>query len=47
MLVYVGDLLISLGRNNEATLVYKQLLERNPENVMYFKRLEEAHKPSE
>jgi peptide alpha-N-acetyltransferase len=30
----------------QASLVYKELLERNPENFFYFKRLEETRRPA-
>jgi peptide alpha-N-acetyltransferase len=41
-----GDILISLKRLYQASLVYKELLERNPENFFYFKRLEETRRPA-
>uniref|UniRef100_A0A3B3STV5 N-alpha-acetyltransferase 15, NatA auxiliary subunit n=2 Tax=Paramormyrops kingsleyae TaxID=1676925 RepID=A0A3B3STV5_9TELE len=41
-----GDLLIQLDRLDEATEVYRQLLERNPENWSYYRGLEKALKPA-
>lgn len=40
-----GELLIQLDRLDEATEVYRQLLERNPENWSYYRGLEKALKP--
>ncbi|XP_048826423.1 N-alpha-acetyltransferase 15, NatA auxiliary subunit a [Brienomyrus brachyistius] len=41
-----GELLIQLDRLDEATEVYRQLLERNPENWSYYHGLEKALKPA-
>ncbi|NWQ66757.1 NAA16 acetyltransferase, partial [Neopipo cinnamomea] len=40
-----GELLLQLGRLEEAVEVYKGLQERNPENWAYYKGLEKALKP--
>uniref|UniRef100_A0A4W4G428 N(alpha)-acetyltransferase 15, NatA auxiliary subunit n=1 Tax=Electrophorus electricus TaxID=8005 RepID=A0A4W4G428_ELEEL len=40
-----GDLLLSLGRSEEAADVYRRLQERNPENWSYYHGLEKALKP--
>lgn len=42
---HTGDLLLQLGRLEEAVEVYKGLQERNPENWAYYKGLEKALKP--
>ncbi|OXB74603.1 UNVERIFIED_CONTAM: hypothetical protein H355_013437 [Colinus virginianus] len=42
-----GELLLQLGRLEEAVDVYKGLQERNPENWAYYKGLEKALKPGE
>lgn len=44
--VSVGELLLKLERLDEATEVYRRLLERNPENWSYYHGLEKALKPS-
>ncbi|XP_035767409.1 N-alpha-acetyltransferase 15, NatA auxiliary subunit-like [Neolamprologus brichardi] len=41
-----GELLLKLERLDEATEVYRRLLERNPENWSYYHGLEKALKPS-
>ncbi|KAF0037930.1 hypothetical protein F2P81_010804 [Scophthalmus maximus] len=41
-----GELLLKLERLEEATEVYRQLQERNPENWSYYRGLENALKPS-
>lgn len=41
-----GELLLKLGRLEEATEVYHCLQERNPENWSYYRGLEKALKPS-
>ncbi|NXT91187.1 NAA15 acetyltransferase, partial [Anhinga rufa] len=41
-----GELLLQLGRLEEAVEVYKGLQERNPENWAYYKGLEKALKPA-
>ncbi|XP_015480603.1 N-alpha-acetyltransferase 15, NatA auxiliary subunit [Parus major] len=41
-----GELLLQLGRLEEAVEVYKGLQERNPENWSYYKGLEKALKPA-
>lgn len=41
-----GELLLKLGRLEEATEVYHCLQERNPENWSYYHGLEKALKPS-
>ena len=38
----LADILVQLNRLDDAAKVYWQLLERNPENVAYYKRLEEC-----
>uniref|UniRef100_A0A8C8FMB8 N(alpha)-acetyltransferase 15, NatA auxiliary subunit a n=1 Tax=Oncorhynchus tshawytscha TaxID=74940 RepID=A0A8C8FMB8_ONCTS len=40
-----GELLLQLDRSEEATEVYRQLQERNPENWAYYQGLEKALKP--
>ncbi|KAL0974228.1 hypothetical protein UPYG_G00217420 [Umbra pygmaea] len=40
-----GELLLKLNRTEEATEVYRQLQERNPENWAYYQGLEKALKP--
>lgn len=40
-----GELLLKLGRLEEATEVYHCLQERNPENWSYYRGLEKAQKP--
>uniref|UniRef100_A0A8C7WJH0 N(alpha)-acetyltransferase 15, NatA auxiliary subunit a n=1 Tax=Oncorhynchus mykiss TaxID=8022 RepID=A0A8C7WJH0_ONCMY len=42
-----GELLLQLDRSEEATEVYRQLQERNPENWAYYQGLEKALKPEE
>uniref|UniRef100_A0A3Q4I3J0 N-alpha-acetyltransferase 15, NatA auxiliary subunit n=1 Tax=Neolamprologus brichardi TaxID=32507 RepID=A0A3Q4I3J0_NEOBR len=42
-----GELLLKLERLDEATEVYRRLLERNPENWSYYHGLEKALKPKE
>lgn len=42
---HTGELLLQLGRLEEAVEVYKGLQERNPENWAYYKGLEKALKP--
>jgi len=44
-LFHTGELLLQLGRLEEAVDVYKGLQERNPENWAYYKGLEKALKP--
>ena len=39
-----GDLLLELGRHSEAESVYRTLLERNPENTAYYRRLFDARR---
>uniref|UniRef100_A0A8C8D0W2 Uncharacterized protein n=1 Tax=Oncorhynchus tshawytscha TaxID=74940 RepID=A0A8C8D0W2_ONCTS len=41
-----GELLLQLDRSEEATEVYRQLQERNPENWAYYQGLEKALKPA-
>ncbi|KAK6493513.1 N-alpha-acetyltransferase 15 [Huso huso] len=41
-----GELLLKLDRVEEATLVYRRLQERNPENWSYYHGLEKALKPA-
>ncbi|KAK1175224.1 N-alpha-acetyltransferase 15, NatA auxiliary subunit [Acipenser oxyrinchus oxyrinchus] len=41
-----GELLLKLDRMEEATLVYRRLQERNPENWSYYHGLEKALKPA-
>uniref|UniRef100_A0A8C9VDN2 N-alpha-acetyltransferase 15, NatA auxiliary subunit n=1 Tax=Scleropages formosus TaxID=113540 RepID=A0A8C9VDN2_SCLFO len=41
-----GELLLNLDRLEEAAAVYRQLLERNPENWSYYHGLEKALKPA-
>lgn len=38
----VGDLLMQLNRQADAERVWRQLLDRNPENLMYYQKLEEC-----
>uniref|UniRef100_A0A8B9KX54 N(alpha)-acetyltransferase 15, NatA auxiliary subunit b n=1 Tax=Astyanax mexicanus TaxID=7994 RepID=A0A8B9KX54_ASTMX len=40
-----GELLLNLGRSEEAADVYRRLQERNPENWSYYHGLEKAYKP--
>ncbi|XP_015462487.2 N-alpha-acetyltransferase 15, NatA auxiliary subunit b isoform X1 [Astyanax mexicanus] len=40
-----GELLLNLGRFEEAADVYRRLQERNPENWSYYHGLEKAYKP--
>lgn len=42
---HTGELLLQLGRLEEAVEIYKGLQERNPENWAYYKGLERALKP--
>ncbi|MGH0144530.1 UNVERIFIED_CONTAM: hypothetical protein FKN15_045627 [Acipenser sinensis] len=42
-----GELLLKLDRMEEATLVYRRLQERNPENWSYYHGLEKALKPAD
>lgn len=44
--VSAGELMLQLERLEEATEVYHQLQERNPENWSYYHGLEKALKPS-
>lgn len=37
-----GDLCLKLGNYGDAVEVYKQLIERNPENKMYYEKYIEA-----
>ena len=41
----LADILVQLNRLDDAAKVYWQLLERNPENVAYYKRLVRVQKP--
>uniref|UniRef100_A0A6Q2YFY4 N(alpha)-acetyltransferase 15, NatA auxiliary subunit a n=1 Tax=Esox lucius TaxID=8010 RepID=A0A6Q2YFY4_ESOLU len=41
-----GEILLKLDRSEEATEVYRQLQERNPENWAYYQGLEKALKPA-
>lgn len=41
-----GELLLKLERLDEATEVFRQLQDRNPENWSYYHCLEKALKPS-
>ena len=38
---------MTLGRTEEAVALYKELLERNPENWSYYQCLEEALRPGQ
>jgi len=40
-----AELLLKLGRHREAAEIYKELINRNPENWGHYKGLEEATKP--
>lgn len=42
-----GELFLKLERPEEAAVIYRRLLERNPENWAYYQGLEKALKPSE
>lgn len=44
-LFFLGDLLLHLGRYEDASDVYQALQERSPENWSYYKGLENAMKP--
>lgn len=44
---FAGELFLKLERPEEAAVVYRRLLERNPENWAYYQGLEKALKPSE
>ena len=44
-LILPGELMLNLDRLEEATQVYRSLLERNPENWSYYHGLEKALKP--
>ncbi|ESO01348.1 hypothetical protein HELRODRAFT_112750 [Helobdella robusta] len=41
-----ADLFLKLGNYTESELLYKDLLERNPENVAYYKGLEGSRQPA-
>ncbi|VDK71145.1 unnamed protein product [Anisakis simplex] len=40
---FIGDLLMRLKQHEDAERVYWQLVERNPENIEYYKRIEQCH----
>lgn len=43
-LEYKGRYLLILGKLEEASLIYRQLLQRNPDNISYYKSLEQCLK---
>lgn len=46
VLLFLGEMLLKLGRLKEAGEVYKELIERNAENWYYYEGLEKALQPS-
>uniref|UniRef100_A0A1B0CM67 Putative acetyltransferase n=1 Tax=Lutzomyia longipalpis TaxID=7200 RepID=A0A1B0CM67_LUTLO len=38
----MGELCLKMGRHSEAVPIYRELLQRNPENTMYYKKYVEA-----
>lgn len=44
--MFLGEMLLKLGRLKEAGEVYKELIERNAENWHYYEGLEKALQPS-
>lgn len=45
-MLFLGEMLLKLGRLKEAGEVYKELIERNAENWYYYEGLEKALQPS-
>ncbi|CAF93715.1 unnamed protein product, partial [Tetraodon nigroviridis] len=43
---FAGELFLKLERPEEAAVIYRRLLERNPENCAYYQGLEKALKPN-
>lgn len=46
VLLFLGEMLLKLGRLKEAGEVYRELIERNAENWYYYEGLEKALQPS-
>lgn len=46
-LEYKGKYLMILGENQDASIIYRKLLQRNPDNVVYYKNLEICLKMAE